>query len=136
ANLVRHILPQASAKLDQRLRAIIAYEEFCILLETGFDWLRWLSSRAGARAVSRSEFAAEPEVRRCAEALLVRLQAAERALHEAPSRTESEFAELARYFNTVTDAEAFYGSLLHRHGKVQEAKPPEGKRPWFEQADN
>jgi hypothetical protein len=134
-DVIRRLLPQASPKLAQRLRAIIAYEDFCTLLETGFDWLRWLSSRAGARAVARNEFAAEPEVRQCAESLLVRLQAAERALEEAPFHTQSEFAELARCFGTVTDAEAFHEALLHRHGEVQKAKPPEGKRPWFEQAD-
>jgi hypothetical protein len=136
ADLFRRLLPQASSKLAHRLRAIIAYEKFCILLETGFDWLRWLSSCAGAHAVSRSQFAAETEVGRCAESLLTRLQAAEQTLDEAPSRAQSEFAELARYFDTVTDAEAFHEALRHRHGEVQKAKPPEGKRPWFEQADN
>ena len=47
AALVRRLLPQASANLAPRFRAVIAYEEFCRLLEAGFDWLRWLSSRDG-----------------------------------------------------------------------------------------
>ena len=136
ADLFRRLLPQTSSKLGQRLRAIIAYEEFCILLETGFDWLRWLSSRAGARAVPRNEFASEADVRRAAEALPSRLHAVERSLDEAPPQAKSEFVDLARYFDTVTDAEAFQQALLHRHGEVQKAKPPEGKRSWFEQADN
>jgi hypothetical protein len=136
AALVYRLLPQVSANLAPRLRAIIAYEEFCTLLETGFDWLRWLSSRDGTRTVPPSEFAAEPEVRRCAESLRSQLEAARRALKEAPPKAQSEFAEVASYFDTVSDAAAFHGALLHRHGEVQNAKPPEGKQPWFAQTDN
>jgi hypothetical protein len=135
AALVRRLLPQASANLAPRLQAIIAYEEFCTLLETGFDWLRWLSSRDGTRAVSRTEFATEPEVRRCAESLGLRLQSARRVLEEAPSKVQSEFEEVARSFDTVIDPQAFYDALLHRHVEVQNAKPPDGKASWFAQDD-
>jgi hypothetical protein len=136
AALVRRLLPQASASLAPRLRAIIAYEELCILLESGFDWLRWLSSRDGTRAVSRAEFAAEAEVRRSAESLRSRLQAAGRSLEEAPPKAQSEFGEMARYFDAVADAAAFHEALLHRHVEVQKAKPPDGKASWFARDDN
>jgi hypothetical protein len=36
----------------------------------------------------------------------------------------------------VAAPEPFLESLLHRHAEVQKAKPPEGKRSWFERADN
>jgi hypothetical protein len=136
ADLIRCLLPQASTELAQRFRAIIAYEEFCLLLETSFEWLRWLSSRSGTRAITRQEFAAEPAVAQCVDSLQARLIAAEQALGAAPFQVQSEFAQLAHYFDTVQDAESFLEGLLHRHGEVQKAKPPEGKRSWFEQADN
>jgi hypothetical protein len=136
ALLVQRLLPQASASLAPRLGAIIAYEEVCSLLETGFDWLRWLSSRDGTRAVSRAEFAAEPDVSRCADLLRSRLHAAAQALGDSPLKAQSEFAELARYFDTVTNATDFHEALLHRHVEVQNAKPPDGKASWFAQDSN
>jgi hypothetical protein len=136
ADLVRRLLPQAPPLLAARLRAILAYEEFCFSLESGFDWLRWLCSCAGARAVPRSEFAAQLEARRCAESLKAQIQAAQQCIDEAPPNLRSEFDELAGYFDTVTDVEGFYEALLDRHCEVQKAKPPGGKRSWFEQADN
>jgi hypothetical protein len=135
AALVRHLLPQASPNLAQRFRAIMAYEDFCVMLETAFDWLRWLSSRAGACAVAQTEFVAEQEVRLSAERVPARLAAAATALGEAPLSAQREFGELTRYFDAVTDAASLHGALLGRHRDVQRAKPPEGKRPWFEEAD-
>lgn len=136
AKLIRHLLPQASAPLAQRFRAIIAYEEFCTLLEAGFDWLRWLSSCAGARAISQGEFCAQPEVGRIAASLPGHLQAAKQALDSAPFQVQNEFTELADSFDAVTNAQGFHEALLNHHERVQAAKLPEGKRPWFERADD
>ena len=49
-------------------------------------------------------------------------------MNEAPFQAQSEFANLARYFDTVTDAETFHEALLHRHGEIQKAKPPSAKK--------
>jgi hypothetical protein len=48
--------------LKTRLRQIEAYESFCSLIEDAFNWLRYLSSQAGARAIGNDDFAARDEV--------------------------------------------------------------------------
>jgi hypothetical protein len=130
--LADHLLPHASEDLSRRVRAVAAYEGLATLLETAFDWLRWLSSRA--RALSRAEYAAQPEVRQAVAALPSRLGEAEQALDQAPHQAQEEFSELARYFTGVSEAEALHEALHQRHAEVQKAKPPDGKRPWFEVA--
>jgi hypothetical protein len=42
------------------------------------------------------------------------------------------FSELARYFDQVTSPEQLFEAVLARHSAVQQAKPPDGKRDWFE----
>ncbi len=129
-----HLLPQASPEPARRLRVIMAYENFGTLLERAFDWLRWLSSQAGAQSLPPAEFAARPEVQTIAAAVPGRLQTAERALDEAPPQAQCEFAKLAPDFTAAVDAKTLYETLLHRHAEVEAARPPDGKRSWFERA--
>jgi hypothetical protein len=134
AALVSHLLPQAGEELARRFNAIIAYEKFCALIEDSFDILRYLSSQAGARALKQSEFAATPEVKRIAGELNENLEMARKALDGAPRQAIEQFSELARSFERVDGAEDLYDALLSRHSDVQRAKPPEGKREWFERS--
>lgn len=136
SSLVHHVLPQASEELARRLKTIIAYEQMCSLIERGFDWLRWLSSRAGARALSRGEFAANAEVRKVAGELPRRLRAAYQALADAPLAAHREFNDLAAFFNDINSADDLYDALLNRHAQVQKNKKPDGKREWFERASD
>ena len=42
------------------------------------------------------------------------------------------FAQLAKSFDGVRNALALFEAILARHLDVQHAKPPEGKRSWFD----
>ncbi len=134
AALVEHLRQQASPELARRFATIIAYEQFCLLLEDAFDWLRYLSSQWGTRPLSREDFAAHPFVIKIAKTLPARLQAASAMLDDAPPLAQSEFAGLVRYFADVDDGIQLGDAILSRHADVQRAKPPEGKREWFERA--
>ena len=124
----------ASSELARRLTTIAAYESFCSGVEDAFDWLRYLSTHAGARALPRHEFAGCPEVQTIAKELPRRLRAAERETQEAPGQIAVKFSEIAAFFGNVRTEDDVYDAVLHRHAHVQKAKPPEGKRDWFEHA--
>lgn len=132
AMVLRNLLPQASHDLAARLRAIAAYEELCTRIEDSFDWLRYLSSHTGARALTAAEFASVGDAQRIAAELRPRIGQAEAALAPASPRLQSEFGQIVRYFDAVAAPADLYDAVLQRHGEVQRAKPPEGKREWFE----
>jgi hypothetical protein len=132
AGLVEHLLPHASHDLAARLRAIAAYEALCTRIEDAFNWLRYLSTHTGARALSPSDFASTSEVQRIAGEIRHGIEQAERALAPASPRLQSEFGQIVHYFDAVASPVDLYEAVLHRHTDVQRAKPPEGKREWFE----
>jgi hypothetical protein len=134
AVLVDGLLGRCSQELGRRFRTVIAYEELCRIVEDAFDWLRYLSTHAGARTIGVKEFAAVAEIGQAASILPGRLQSAERALDGAPLDAQHEFAKVAEYVDGVTCPEDLYHAVLHRHADVQQSKPPEGKRQWFEYA--
>lgn len=136
AVMTRHLLPQASPELARRLTAIAAFEEACADIEDAFDWLRYLSTRSRDRALSRAEFASEPEVGRIAARLQHSLQSAERSLEDASQQAQDRLAELSNYFEQVRNADELFDAILSRHSHIQKSKPPEGKREWFEHAAN
>lgn len=128
----RTLAPRASRDLHSRFAAIEAYEALCRGLEEVFDWLRHLSSRAGARPVQRSDFAAHPRVAAIAKAVPLLLENVDRALEAAPLPLQREFGVLAEAFEGAGAADMLFDTLRRRHELVQGNKPPEGKRPWFE----
>ncbi len=132
-SIVREVvLPQASAPLAERIAAIVAYEEYCGLIEGGFEWLRYLSSQAGAHAVGVTECTRTAEIREIARRLPGKFAAAEDALAVLSMQIQKEFSELAGYFAGMSTPEQLYEAVLHRHADVQRSKPPDGKRDWFE----
>ena len=126
------LLPRASPELTARLNAIRAYEAFCRCLEEAFDWLRYLSGKAGARALSPAEFSRQKEVGAIASALPKAQEAAGRALDSSTPKVQNGFLALTEMFDGVKSPKALYEAVLSRHAHVQRAKPPDGKREWFE----
>ena len=124
--------PHASEELAVRFAAIEAYEAFCERLESAFDWLRYLSARAGARALGPTEWSRQKEVRTIASGLPKALEAASRALDSSTPKVQTDFLALSEAFDSVNKAEALFEAVLHRHADVQKAKQPDGKREWFE----
>lgn len=136
STVVREILlPNASSGLRPRLQAILDYEGVCGLLEDAFDWVRYLSTRAGARAITPTEYAKELDTHRITSALPDAVIRAESSLASAALATQQEYAVLAKPFDRVKRPEELFEAVLARHGDVQKAKKPDGKREWFEKAD-
>ena len=136
SNIVRQVLiPEASVELGNRLTAIAAYEAVGTLLEDAFDWIRHLSSMAGARAITVSDYGKQSETHRIATELRGTFRFAEEALASSPLLLQQQLAALAKTFDRVRDTEQLFEAVLAHHGEIQKAKKPDGKREWFERGD-
>jgi hypothetical protein len=125
---------ECSRDLAGRLRAIVAYEAACGVLEEAFDWIRFLSTHSRERPINADTFGAEIRTGVLARDIQSKLGAAEQALAASPLPVQKMFAELVRGFSAVRDSAEMFESVLSRHDEVQRAKPPEGKRSWFERS--
>jgi hypothetical protein len=129
------LLPAASPELAGRFRAIVEFETLCTLLEDAFDWIRYLSSSAGARAITASDFARQASVDEIASALDGALNRTGVAIENSPMSVQTEFTRLAKSFHRVKTSEELFEAILAHHHEVQQAKKPEGKRDWFEREE-
>lgn len=128
--------PRSSPELAARWRVIQAFESFGGCLEDGFEWMQFLSTRAGTQPLSPTDFMDEPRVRQLTEQLPALHRNAVKLLADAPGQIPDMFARIASGFEFIADARELFEALLQRHGSVQKAKPPEGKREWFERASD
>lgn len=128
------VLRKCGRDLAGRLKAIVAYESVCGILEEAFDWIRFLSTHSRERPIDARTFAAEVRTGALVRDLMGRLGAAEQALAVSPLNVQQQFAQLAKGFAGVRDATELFETVLTRHDAVQRAKPPEGKRSWFERS--
>jgi hypothetical protein len=126
------LIPQASSELRCRLEAIARFEELATIVEDSFDWIRHISTSAGARAIGVGEFARNANVKRLLEKLPKAMHASDEAIANEPKQIEELYSAFVTSFGKVSSAEDLFESLLARHESVQRAKPPEGKRSWFE----
>ncbi len=127
------VLGKCGQDLSKRTKAIVAYESVCAILEEAFDWIRFLSTRSRERPIDARVFAAEARTELACE-LATRLGAAEQSLAVSPLAVQQLFAQLAKAFAGVRDLTDVFETILARHDAVQKAKPPEGKRSWFERS--
>jgi hypothetical protein len=132
--ITKVLLPKASPDLRRRLRAIADFESACTLLESALDWIRYLSSHAGARAINSKDFAETQSVQKIAAELPQTLRAAEGSIADLEDALamQRDMAELARSFDHIGSPEMLFEAVLARHHEVQQAKAPDGKRDWFE----
>jgi hypothetical protein len=126
------LIPKASQDLAGRLKAIVAYEAVCGVMEETFDWIRYLSTHSRDRPIGADTFAKDGRGKELAAELPKRIAAAEQALSIAPLHVQQMFTQLAKGFDGVRDANGLFEAILSRHQDVQQAKPPEGKRSWFD----
>jgi hypothetical protein len=135
ADLVHTFLSRkCSRDLAARLKAITAYEQVCGVLEEAFDWIRFLSTHSRERPIDAKTFAAESRPAALVHTLASCLATTEQAVAISPLRVQQLFAELAKGFDGVRDPADLFEAVLARHADVQGAKPPEGKRSWFERS--
>ena len=133
AEIVRDFLvARASPSLRRNLLAIQRFEQLASLLEEAFDWVRYLSSTAGARAIKPTDFSHESRVRRIASALPAAIERAESALRDAPPTLQQRLTELSASFDHISTPDDLFEAVLVRHSTVQKNKLPDGKRDWFE----
>lgn len=128
------LLGEASRNLAIRLKAIFAYERLAVALETAFDLVRYLSTQNYTKALSAQACAADRVFSKVATQLSDLLVKAARALESAPPKVAQEFSFIEQAFESVKTAKELYAVILERHAQVQDDKPPEGKREWFEHA--
>jgi hypothetical protein len=128
------VLGKCGRDLADRLKAIVAYEAVCGILEEAFDWFRFLSTHSRERPINAGTFATEARSGTLAQKLAGRLGAAEQALAVSPLGVQQLFAQLSKGFAGVRDSTGLFEAVLTRHDVVQKAKPPEGKRSWFERS--
>jgi hypothetical protein len=135
ARVIQDILiRRAAVDLKRTLQAIVAYETACTLLEHAFQWIQYLSSKAGARAITASDFASAVDVQRISAAIPGALRRAEDAVAPLSWLVQKELAQTTKAFDSVKTAEDLFEAILSHHHEIQQAKKPDGKRDWFERA--
>jgi hypothetical protein len=135
--VVQWLLPRASEDLKRRLSAIAAFEDMCALLERAFDWARYLSTKAGARAIDGKDFSNREAAHQISGQLHHAIRQAEDAVDRlATIGVEQNLAALSEGFDRVSTPAELFEAVLARHTRVQKAKKPDGKRDWFEMAPN
>lgn len=133
APFLRKLSDDAPADLKQLLTAIDAYEAFGRAITDAFDGLRHCASVNGGAPVGPQDFSATPAAKRALAALaptLVRIREHPKLLEWEHDRNGLQQA-VERFEAVHTSAELFDAVLRH-HERVQENKPPNGKRTWFE----
>ena len=131
--VIEWMLPTAPDDLKLRLSAIVAFENMCALLERAFDWVRYLSTKAGARAIDEKDFSDSEAARQIAGQLHHAISQAEEAIdRSATIGVQQNLAALTGGFDLVSTAAGLFEAVLARHTCVQKAKKPDGKRDWFE----
>lgn len=133
APFLRKLSRKASAELEQLLTAIDAYETFGRAITDAFDTLRYCASSHGGAPVDAQRFSASKTVGSSLALLktgLARVRAHPALLEW--ERDEKGVAQAVDRFEEVQTANDLFEALLHHHEQVQRAKPPHGKRTWFE----
>lgn len=122
---------RASGAMKQLLAAIRAYERLARLLTDAFDEMRWRMTEERA-PVPTAWLGDGPAARQatalgrgaCADAL--------EQLGEIDPALRLRAERSLLWVGDAVTPEAFAAQLLEHHGRVQRAKPPNGKRTWFD----
>jgi hypothetical protein len=122
---------QVSPELARRIDAIESYEAFCRPLQEAWDHLRRLSTLQAASPLRAGDVAGEARFTALAGELPRAIARAREALAESPVAGELE--GVAPRFEEVRAPADLFHTLWAHHVEVQRRKPPEGKRPWFEE---
>lgn len=128
------LLPLSSPELASRWRVIQAFESFAGPLDDAFHRLQLLATNSGTQPVSAFDFENSKEIRSFAKQLRKSLRTAITLMADAPSPLPGMFERIANCFESVTTGSELFEAILRRHTDVQKAKPPQGKREWFERA--
>ena len=129
--LLREFNSRVSNELRRRISAIEAYEAFCRPLQEVMDRLRYLSTIRRPALVQDRDLEADERTSELAAKIQQSVDHARESLNGSP--VEDEFEKLGRSFDEVRTGAELFHALWDHHVKIQGGKPPEGKRPWFEE---
>ena len=130
AQLLDVVRPKCSAALGQIVDAVIAYERFAALVDVAFRTLCSVSHAMGAQPLTPKVVQGHEMIARSAAELPGRYRAAAECMSAigADAGLEDRLGEFAIGRSPGELVEL----LLSHHERVQTAKPPSGKRSWFD----
>lgn len=125
--LIEHVSPS----LTQLLTTIRSYERLARLLTDAFDEIRWTMTEE-RQPVSVEKLGLGPAVSHASKEFLTAYDDAVVQLGEIDPglrmRAERSFVRLGE----ASSPKSFAAKLLEHHISIQKAKPPNGKRAWFD----
>lgn len=126
-----YLLDQASLPMRQLLLTIRAYERLARLMTDAFDEMRCYSSSTGTLNVGSLAEQSECLRRASAECpAALREMLTQLGVVDVAARARAERTLL--WLGEPGNSADFARNLLSHHERVQQAKPPNGKRPWFD----
>ncbi|MEO8381617.1 MAG: hypothetical protein ABI779_18290 [Acidobacteriota bacterium] len=132
ARWFRSLRKTSSPALAERLDAIHAYEEVCALVLDAFNLVRHLSTRGGAEATSEDfrSFQGARDATAMVSRLPEALERLERSFGVVGFQSQAE--PLLDRFGGTRTADELFARVMEHHDAGQRAKPPDGKRSWFD----
>ncbi|NLX59119.1 MAG: hypothetical protein GXY74_08525 [Phycisphaerae bacterium] len=125
----------APPELRRLLEAIQAYEHFARLIQDAFeDCRRRLTTVHGK--VSPAELAKLEGVRSSCRELPAAFAAAHEKLTQADDALAAEFADHFDFAGEQCDGKTWVERLIDHHLRIQQGKPPNGKKPWIDRYDD
>jgi hypothetical protein len=123
--------PHASLPMQQLLKAIRTYERLARLLMDAFDEARWRMTEARG-PVDGAWLSQGTSMREAALHAATAFLDAVKELGEVDPALRLRAEKALAWVGETKDAAGFAEQLLEHHSWVQGAKPPNGKRAWFD----
>ena len=128
--LLAAVHPSASSELRGVIDAVLSYERLAVMIDAAFSTLCVVSHSMGAQPLT-------PDVVRANEVIEIASRTLPEAYREALDRmaavgADNGVEERLGEFAIERPAAELVEVLLDHHERIQSAKPPSGKRPWFE----
>ncbi len=128
------IYGKATPDLRARFDAIRAYEALSAALASAFEVVLCLSTAQGTRPLTLRQVSNHETFQRAAKQAPKLLQRSLSALAALDGELEIQLRTLAEEFLSISSPAAFLETLLRHHKRIQAAKPPAGKLPWYDDA--
>ena len=130
AEVLHAVRPMCSLALGAIVDAVVAYERFAALVDAAFHTLCAVSHSMGAQPLTPRHVKAHELILRGVREIPEHFRRAAEQMGsiDADGGLEERFGEFA----IPRSPAEFVDLLLEHHEQVQSAKPPHGKRSWFE----
>lgn len=130
ADVLEAVRPICSPALAAIVDAVVAYERFAALVDAAFRTLCAVSHSMGAQPLSVEHVQGHEIIQHCAGELPEHYRRA--ADRMAAIGADTALEERLGEFRAARSAGDLVELLFEHHERVQAAKAPTGKRPWFE----